>query len=174
MRAFTTLILVFAAACLGGPVALFDRAVNHLPMTDEAICSVFRHTELDEMVVDRTFAQHFSAADPSMGTNWGCNADVPGPDPLDCPTAIGSWTNAAIAAKATTIKLAAGWCQSWSFRSCRTTACALDKGDVTLDVGILTGRMWKPCQIFCAVNNRAGVWQSPEDDVLVKMDRAVL
>jgi hypothetical protein len=51
-------------------------------------------------------------------------------------------------------------CLSLREKSCWCLVCAPQPMGTVVDVALVTGRLMKPCLVFCAVNGREGLWQN--------------
>ena len=91
-----------------------------------------------------------------------------GPDPLDAPQAI---ILRHTAAKDGMVQVPRGFCHSWTFKTCVSVVCAIGDVDINMPDADITGRMWKPRQSYCTVNNRAGEWRDQESTVMVALRR---
>jgi hypothetical protein len=77
MPSLAVLLLALASTSLCVPVDDAFRPENDAYSPNGvATFDSFRFTDLGEIVFDRTFAKHFTSTDPTIGTNWGCNALV--------------------------------------------------------------------------------------------------
>ncbi|KAL1887422.1 hypothetical protein Cpir12675_006550 [Ceratocystis pirilliformis] len=103
-----------------------------------------------------------------IGHNWDCTT-VHGPEPLDCPDAIGQWQNLTNTGEVGEVRVQGGRCVSINHKTCMAFACA-PKGDVVISSVMVTSRLMNPVQMRCTIFGLGGVWANGAgNDTMLKV-----
>ncbi|KAL5624702.1 hypothetical protein BROUX41_004762 [Berkeleyomyces rouxiae] len=105
-----------------------------------------------------TSSSNKTIPDTGLGYNWGCTT-VAGPDPMDCPPAIGQWQNLTNTGEIGTVSVQGGRCVTINRGTCMAFACA-PKEDIVVSSAMVSGRLMNPSQVRCVVNGHGGVWSN--------------